>query len=170
MDKMPRLTAEERDNLVAYLDSELDDAAAREIEQKLAQSPIARHDVELLSRTWDLLDILPRHSVTAEFTQKTLAIAKSQEAPAYDQLAWWSRITRRGTILAAWAAALAAAGVIGFRATHDWVPNEAQMLLDDLPVIQNLDLYLETNVDSIDFLQELRKHKIFQDEPQSPDQ
>jgi anti-sigma factor RsiW len=167
MDKMPRLTAEERDNLVAYLDGELDEQAAREIEQKLAESPIARHDVELLSRTWDLLDVLPRAKVTAEFTQKTLSIAKSEELPNYDRIAAWSRMAKRCAILAGWAAALAACAVAGFVATRDAIPNDAQLLIDDLPVIEKLDLY--TEVDSLEFLQELRKHKTFQDEPQSTD-
>ena len=59
MAKLARLNPEQRDNLAAYLDGELEETATQEIEQILAVSEVARHEVDMLSRTWDLLNSLP---------------------------------------------------------------------------------------------------------------
>ena len=48
-----------KEDLVAYLDGELDEQASQDIEQTLAQSPAARREVEALARTWKLLRVLP---------------------------------------------------------------------------------------------------------------
>ena len=50
MEKIPRLNRTRRSNLVAYLDGELPEPAAKEIEQVLSKSPTVQHDVEMLSR------------------------------------------------------------------------------------------------------------------------
>jgi anti-sigma factor RsiW len=68
MTKIHRLTQQQRDDLTAYLDGELDDAATHEIEQVLAQSPVARNEVEMLTRTWEMLSLLPRAQAGEDFT------------------------------------------------------------------------------------------------------
>ncbi len=45
MEKIPRLNQDQRSNLVAYLDGELPEPAAKEIEQVLSKSPTVQHDV-----------------------------------------------------------------------------------------------------------------------------
>ena len=60
MAKPPPWSAEERDNLVAYLDGELDEAAVRSLEARLARDPQARQELEALKRSWEMLDYLPR--------------------------------------------------------------------------------------------------------------
>src|SRR5690348_13404435 len=55
-----RLSIDERSNLVAYLDGELNDAQTRAIATKLTQSLTARREVEALQKTWEMLDLLPR--------------------------------------------------------------------------------------------------------------
>ncbi len=79
MSRLTRLSTDERNNLVAYLDGELEDDATQRIEEVLSQSPVARNDVELLVKTYDLLDLLPRPKASAEFTQKTIATARMTE-------------------------------------------------------------------------------------------
>ncbi len=79
MAKMTRLSAEQRENLVAYLDGELDDSATQNIEQVLAESVVARHDVDMLSRTWDLMNVLPGVKASEEFTRKTLSSIRAAE-------------------------------------------------------------------------------------------
>ena len=54
--------------LVAYLDGELDPAAARRIETKLASDPQARAKATALKKTFDLLDYLPKPEPSATFT------------------------------------------------------------------------------------------------------
>jgi len=167
MEKLIRLSAEERDNLAAYLDGELDDDSAEQIERKLAASQTARHDVELLSRSYDLLDLLPRPQTNEQFTDRTLSMARLEAArPALHEQAWFPWV-RRAAILVAWVAGLAGAAALGYRVTHDWIPNDAELLLHDLPVIENLDAYRE--VESIEFLRELQKSKTFNAPSESSD-
>jgi hypothetical protein len=58
--------------LVAYLDGELDPAAARRIETRLAGDPQARAKAAALKKTFDLLDYLPKPEPSATFTSRTL--------------------------------------------------------------------------------------------------
>lgn len=58
--------------LVAYLDGELDTAAARGVEARLATDPAARAKAAALKKTFDLLDFLPKPEPTSTFTTRTL--------------------------------------------------------------------------------------------------
>ena len=66
------LNEKEREDLVAYLDGELDAKEAREVEAKLNLNPQARKEAEALKKTWEFLDYLPRPQPSPEFTQRTL--------------------------------------------------------------------------------------------------
>jgi anti-sigma factor RsiW len=158
MAKIVRMSKEQRENLVAYLDGELEDQAAREIEQVLASSPVARHDVDMLSRTWDLVGELPGVSVTQEFTSKTLdSIAASRGGPKVDPEAI-SRNTRRVLGLAMAGVILGAAGTTGFLATQRWIPNEAEEILNDFEILMEFDKYREVgDLEQLRKLQEIRE-------------
>jgi anti-sigma factor RsiW len=163
MDKIPRLNADQRSNLVAYLDGELPEPAAKEIEQVLSRSPTVQHDVEMLSRTWDLLDELPRLAGSSDLTAHMVSSVKSSEEPQpFLPATWLERIPkeplRRGALVATWAAALPLAAVLGFVATNRLIPDPSAELLRNLPVIEKLDSY--TYVESIDFLRELDKRGV----------
>lgn len=168
MDKITRLSAQDRANLVAYLDGELDEVATRAIEETLAKSPVARHDVNMLVRTFNLLDELPRPSLGGEFTTRTISLATSEESPAVRAPFQWpqplrSDAARRGGICVLWVAGLVLAAVGGFLLTNRWLPNDAQLLVDELPVIESLDDYVK--VESIEFLRELQARGVdFHDE------
>lgn len=69
---MARLSDEDREDLVAYLDGELDEAAARQLEAKLSIDAEARAEAEALQQTWGLLDYLPRPEPSPSFTHRTL--------------------------------------------------------------------------------------------------
>lgn len=58
--------------LVAYLDGELDEASARQVEARLARDPAARARAAELKKSFDLLDYLPRPEPSATFTTRTL--------------------------------------------------------------------------------------------------
>jgi anti-sigma factor RsiW len=163
MEKIPRLSPQRREDLVAYLDGELEEDASREIEKTLAHSPVARHEVEMLTRTFELLDILPPAKATKEFTDQTLATLKLNEArPALAAQPWFQQV-RRGLVVVGCLAALSAFATAGFLATHAWVPDESEVLVEDLPVIENIDLYQE--VGDIRFLKELQQKGYLHDDP-----
>lgn len=168
MEKITRFTPEERDNLTAYLDGELEEKVAAEIEHKLTRSEVARREVEILSRTWDLLNLLPRPHVSEEFSRKTMSMARLESRPpSWD---WYTRLTvgvRRTAVLTAWCAGLAALAYLGFQATNRWIPDPSRKLVDELPLIENLDHYRE--IGDIEFLNQLQKSGLFKDEvPDAP--
>ena len=73
MSKRSAFSQQERDDLIAYLDGELDGEAARALEAKLALDPAARAEADTLKRTYDLLDFLPKAEPSPNFTNLTLS-------------------------------------------------------------------------------------------------
>ena len=162
MAKLTRLNPEQRENLIAYLDGELDDGQVSEIEQALADSPVARHDVEMLSRTWDLLNVLPSAKATDEFSRRTLSSIRAAEESSGD-VRWRdvARTARRSAALALWTAALGLCAYAGFEATSRWAPQPYDQLLDEYEIIANYDAY--SAVGDIDFLKTLESKRTFAD-------
>jgi anti-sigma factor RsiW len=163
MEKIPRLSSDQRSNLVAYLDGELPEPTAKEIEQVLSKSPTVQHDVDMLSRTWDLLDQLPRLTGSGDLTERMVVQVKAADEPeSIWSTSWLERIPkeplRRGGILATWAIGLSLAGAAGFFVANRMIPDPSEQLLRNLPVIEKLDLY--SNVESIEFLRELDKRGV----------
>jgi anti-sigma factor RsiW len=163
MQKITRFTAEERDNLTAYLDGELEEGQVTEIERKLATSEVARREVEILSRTWDMLNLLPRVNVSEEFSRQTMSIAKQSEGQLLlDKSKVWLVQARRVVFVAVWGVALCAAGMIGFQITNRLIPDESRLLVEELPIIENIDNYRE--VGDVEFLRQLKSSRVFQEE------
>lgn len=159
MDKAPRLTAEARDDLVAYLDGELDESRSGQIDQVLARSEVARHEVEALARTWELLDVLPRVAAPSDFAETTMTSLKVAETrtPITEQP--WFDYVRRGGVVAVWAAALSISAAVGFQITSRWVPNPHEEVLRDLPLLEKLHQY--EDVKDVEFLRQLQKINAF---------
>lgn len=154
MDKLTRLSADDRENLSAYLDGELDDDTTRRIESVLTNSAAARNDVELLQRTYELLELLPRPRAPREFVERTVSTAKLEEfRKPLQQQAWFQQARRIG-VLCLWFLALLISGAIGYAATNRWIAREDDLLLKDYPVIQQLDLSSDVHHDA-DFLKQL---------------
>ena len=154
-----RLTPDERADLVAYIDGELPEAPSRVISTKLTQSATARREVEMLQKTWELLDHLPRPQAPEQFSEKTISQIRRLETkhrtwePAL--AVWTARLARVAVYLLLGAVSLGA----GFAFTR-WVwPDPTARLVQDLTLAERLDEYLE--VGSFGFLQELAESKEF---------
>ncbi len=154
-DRALRLNAEQRDNLVAYLDGELEEDTTQYIDQVLAKSEVARHEVEALARTWELLDLLPKPNASENFTERTLTTLKVSEVRTQITDQPWFVYVRKGAVAVVWIAVLAASASLGYMATSKWVPNPHEELLADLQLMKNLDVYLEA--DSMGFVNELQR-------------
>ena len=144
------------EELVAYLDGELDAESARHIEALLASDPVVRQRLQSLERTWDLLDELDAAPLGEPFTQTTLemvAIAARQDAEQSRAEA----PRRRRRLALAVGASLMAAAAAGFFAVLLYNPD--RQLLQNLPILDNLDEYRQ--IDSIEFLRRLRDEKLF---------
>lgn len=168
----PDLTEKERADLVAYLDGELDAEASQAIEAKLARDPRLRSELDVLRRTWNLLDFLPKPEPSPNFANRTLErLAPAITAPQVLPMSRKSR-TRglpRWAFGTGWAAAalLAVAGGyltlnFGFRALPVKPEPTEQDLVRDLRVIENKRIY--ELVDDMDFLRDLDNPDLFGEE------
>jgi anti-sigma factor RsiW len=167
---MANLNDEERADLVAYLDGELNEQAARALEARLANDPQARAEADALRRTWELLDYLPRAEASTSFTHRTLeklavqTLSRRVARPGR-RLPWW-------LLAAGWAAALLLAAGGGLTAANLLWPRPAvtpddsaeveARLAHNRRVIENRRLY--EHVDDLDFLQALDRPDLFGDD------
>lgn len=155
----PATPLEER--LVAYLDGELDAQESHAVEELVSRDPQAREVLERLERTWHLLDALPRSEVGDQFTQSTLemvTVAAEDEIRQQAAERPWCRARRW---LLGFSGAVVAA-VAGYVAVAAWSPNPNRTLLEDLPVIEDLDEFRQ--IDDIEFLRLLHKEGLFVEE------
>jgi anti-sigma factor RsiW len=158
------LTEEDRiqEELVAYLDGELDDEASERVIQRLRSDPNYRQKLNEMQAAWDMLDELPRVEPSDSFTQSTIEmIALTSEA---DALSAEAKIeTKRHWSRLAIAAAVLVAALLGYYLISQRLDRANRQLVRDLPVIENVDLY--SAVDDLDFLRELEASRLFDEEP-----
>jgi anti-sigma factor RsiW len=157
----------EAEEMVAYLDGELDPTEAERVETRIGLDPAARAQADSLRRAWDMLDYLPRPQPSASFTHRTLEKidALAPPRPAAASPAW-----RRAGAALGWAAALLVAVGVGYGGRSLLVPRPAALpprdgdpqVLADLRVIKNLRLYRD--VDDLKFLEEQDHHDLFGEE------
>jgi anti-sigma factor RsiW len=163
MAKSAPLNDEDREQLIAFLDGELDEKAARLWEARLQRDPHARAEAEALSRTWQLLDYLPQPEPSATFSSRTLdrvSVLRPVQAKPRTARRWPPWLLGGG-----WAAGVVIAALLGFAMVNrpSPAPSEPvaeadpadleQRLVRDLRIIENLRLY--EHVDDIKFLREL---------------
>jgi anti-sigma factor RsiW len=153
------LSEKDRTDLVAYLDGELDEEAARSLESRLNQNPTMRAEADSLRRTWELLDYLPRAEPSSSFTNRTLDRIVTQPSRAL------SPIRRRWLLWGGWAAAVLLAAVGGYLTAVALVPARPteQDLIRELRLIENLRLY--EPVENLEFLRELDHRDLFGEDP-----
>ena len=148
-----RLTPDERADLVAYVDGELPEGHSRLMATKLTHSATARREVEMLQKTWELLDHLPRPQAPEQFSEKTISHIRRLEMKEHawePAVAVWSaRLARVMVYLLLGAISLGA----GFALTGVAWPDPTKRLVEDLTLAEHLDEYLE--VGSFEFLKEL---------------
>jgi hypothetical protein len=148
-----RLTPAERANLVAYLDGELAEAESRVIATKLTRSATARRELEVLQKTWELLDHLPRPKASDTFVERTLTEVNTLAAQGGRLESAFMQAAGRALRVSVWVAASLAAFGLGVVLTR-WVwPDPSARLARELPVAEHLDEYRD--VGTFEFLETL---------------
>ena len=163
------LNEDEKAELVAYLDGELDDAATQLVEAKIATNPDARAELDALKQTWGMLDYLPKASPSANFTNRTMerltlekVSGSKSMAIAGRRLTWLTRI--------GWAASIVIAIGCGYLITTHYWPAAPEPIPDaDRPLLQNLRIaekwrYYE-NADDLEFVKKLKHPDLFGEDP-----
>ncbi len=150
------LNEDEKAELVAYLDGELDEASTQAIEAKIAADPDARAELDALKQTWGMLDYLPKSSPSVNFTHRTMERLTLEKIGGSKTMAMPRRPGWAG--LLGWAAATALALSIGYVAML-YLPR----LLQDPPPAPDPDA--EILAQHGDWLEQLRQRdpKAYQD-------
>jgi anti-sigma factor RsiW len=161
MKTMSTLSDDDRANLTAYLDGELDEETAQALEAKLSQDPNARAEVEALRQAWTMLDYLPRSAPSATFTHRTMERlslerrpVETGKMPAGRAGSWFGPV--------AWAAAMVLAAWIGWYASQRlWqpTPDPDEALVRQLRLIEKWRAY--EMVDDVEFLRALDDPDLF---------
>lgn len=177
--------------LIAYLDGELEPAAARELEDRLDADPNLRARAEGLKRSYDLLDFLPKPEPSPTFATRTMdklpvsgtrpavSTAETAATPApagFSSLSFTGMQPAAGGPSWAWAACLALAvalalgiGYLGTAALRAYVfpptepkePGNDSIPVADVRLIERLPLYAA--VDDLEYLNQLGTPEFFGD-------
>ena len=161
---MSSLNDDDRANLTAYLDGELDEEVAQALEAKLSLDPAARAEVESLRQAWTMLDYLPRSAPSMTFTNRTMErlsverrAAETGKMPARTSISWLRPV--------AWAAAAVLVAVLGWAVSpRIWrpAPDPDEPLVRQLRVIERWRAY--EWADDVDFLRALDQPDLFGDD------
>lgn len=146
------------DDLIAYLDGEVDPQTSREIERCLAEDPHLVQRMRQHQRAWDFLDDLPREEVSDKFAQTTLQMVAVAAAGDVEQRSVTAQMRRRWLPAAA-GTSLIAAALVGFWLASTRLARPNRELLQDLPVIENLEAFQQ--VENVDFLRALENEGLF---------
>lgn len=146
------------EELVAYLDDELEPEHRARVEHRLAEDRRYRDKLRHMQQSWDMLDLLGRADPDEGFTRTTVqmvALKATEDVQEQTKSARRQGWVRRLFIVAGSliCAALAYGIVSWFLAAPD------RQLVQDLPVIEHLDEY--NNAVSVEFLQSLEQHGLF---------
>ncbi len=152
---------ESYEQLVAYLDGELDAESSLQVERRLAEDANFRRELQQLQRTWDMLDELPKAEVSEAFTQTTVEmVVLSAEHELQEE---GKRVVRRGRLL--WAiggGGLVATACVSFWLMSTYLSRSNERLVRDLPVIEDIELLRVA--DNMEFVRQLDKSGLFDEE------
>ncbi len=165
---MAGLSDEDRENLTAYLDGELDEEATQALEAKLNLDPQARAEADALRQTWGLLDYLPRAEPSPSFTNRTLEKLSLQRKAPSTQLAvppprrWpWRAALGAAAVLVAAGLGLGLGHYLG-RTGADDVAAADEPMIQHLRIAEKWRSY--EHAEDLDFLRQLAQPDLFGDD------
>jgi anti-sigma factor RsiW len=150
-----------REELVAYLDGELDSEESLRVERRLADDPSYRLALQELEKAWDLLDALPRSHPGEDFTRTTVEMVVLSARQDVEEIKVKGQ-RRRWTALLTVALLVVAAALAGFGGVYWTAAMPNRQLVRDLPVIENMEYY--RHADSLEFLRRLESESLFDED------
>lgn len=167
----------EKEELIAYLDGELPDEAASRVEKSLVADASVRRDVEQLTKTFDLLDLLPASKASDGFAEKTLTAIRTQEdGPKSKATKKEAAVEKPRPNVSQRAMTWGVRGIaflglmfvvaVGFNGAFNQNSEPIDELLTEFPVIQRLDEYQE--IGDVEFLKSLSESGLFDERDKAP--
>ena len=128
------------EDLVAYLDGELNRDNMARIEDELSRKSEYRLRLKQLQQAWDLMDDLPQEGVDETFIRSTVElVVVAAESEVVGLVGRWKSwrpvvwiIALLGVLASAWG---------GFLLVNNFTDSDNQQLLNDLPLVQEIDIY-----------------------------
>ena len=154
-----RLSPTERSNLVAYLDGELGEHESHAIATKLVQSVTARRELEVLEKTWALLDHLPRPKASEHLTERTLDRIQTVSQKEGQRVHSAFSLLKKGLGAIFVVGLCGAFFLFGVGIVQYAVPNPTARLTSELSIAEHLDEY--QSVESFAFLKQLEGSQPF---------
>jgi anti-sigma factor RsiW len=146
------------EEIVAYLDGELNSEEEARVVRRLSDDPAYRSRLSQLQHAWDLLDKLRRTEADDEFVNSTVAmVAVQAEQAAQTQKLRVVRQRNLAWLALAGVALLSIAG--GYLALNRRMTRSDRNLIRDLQVIEHVDEY--RNIDNVGFLKQLERENLF---------
>ena len=161
IDTNQQFESSDHEDLVAYLDGELDADKSKHIEDRLSNDAEFRQLLNKLQRSWDFLDDLPRVNTDEDFTRTTIEMVAVKAAEDIKQ-AEHKETRARWIKWLVGAGSVAATFVIGYASIAHVLDRDNRQLVRDLPIIERVDMY--RNVDNIEFLISLDDADLFGEE------
>ncbi len=159
MGKSHRLTKEHRENLVAFIDGELEQETLRDLQKTLTENPVAQHEIDVLKKTWGLLDYLDRPDASEDVIGNTLTEIQVYQTKSekFAMPAWWNQV-RQGFVYFSSVAGILFAVTVGYLTATQWIPSPTDEIAKDLPVIREYDQLQE--IGSLAFLELLQDNNL----------
>ena len=146
------------EELVAYLDDEIEPTDRARVERRLADDAAYRDRLRQLQQAWDALDALPHSSLGEAFTSSTMTMVVAEQEQAATQAVQQLQ-TQRSKRWLVLAISTAVAAALGFVLVYRTLTDSDRELVNDLPVIERVDQL--HNTPSVDFLERLQKEGLF---------
>lgn len=142
------------EQLVAYLDGELSASESESIERSIHNDDSVKSELQQYDRVWNALDDLPRATVDDSFARTTIEMATVQARQELAEQTAMLPVRKRNTRTKL-AGLVVVATLLGFIAFSAVLPNPNRTLYANLPLISQLDAYLE--VQDVEFLRRLNQ-------------
>jgi anti-sigma factor RsiW len=146
------------EELVAYLDGELDAATRQKIEQRLATDAAFRDKLRRTQKVWDALDLLPSSHADQHFAASTIEMTVAQltreSTSTQSRHSWRSRFPNMKLIAVALLAFF-----VGFRAVKTKQLSDLSREVRDVPVAERLEQLQD--LQDLEFLELLKREQLF---------
>lgn len=146
------------EDLIAYLDGELDAQACAEIEARIEQDGELQRRVEAYRLSWNMMDDLERVVARSDFAHSTVEMI-ALDAVNSDRKKTEAQVRFRRLLPFALIAASVCCASLSYALVRRSLTRSDRHLVRDFTVIENFDLY--RHVQSVEFLELLAESELF---------